>query len=140
MVALDHREIGVRGGLDVFKVFIKQCRAHVRRKAAAARVEYAGDVREHIDVVILCPAELALIKALKSLRPVGLEIAEPHVQHGRRRHRAVVVHSRGVIDLVLRNGLGKRLREAVRARRYGARLMEVPGEMVLVVEVVIDLE
>src|SRR5207249_1427373 len=101
MVALDDAEIGVRGGLDIFKVFIKQIKTHIRRKAPSAGVKYPSNIREHIDVIILSPTELALIKVLKDLGPIVLEIANAHVQQGRRRDGAIVVHTCRVIHLVL---------------------------------------
>src|SRR5207245_4923212 len=86
------------------------------------------------------PTELALIEVLKDLGPIVLEIAKAHVQHRRRRDCAVVVYTCRVVHLVLRNCFGKRLREAICTRRYGVGLVEVPREMVLVVEVMVDLE
>src|SRR5439155_17706138 len=140
MVALDHRQIGVRRGLDIFKVFVEQRLTNTRRKATSAGVKYATDIREHIDVIILWPTQLALIKVRKDLGPIVLEIANAHVEHGRRRYRAVVVQACRVVDLVLRNGIGKRLRETAGIGRYRVSLVKVKGEMVFVVEVVIDLE
>src|SRR2546421_7391536 len=109
MVTPDPREISVGGRLDIDKVFIEQVKAHIGRESTSAGVEdsrtdstTAGrDIREHTDVIILCPTELALIKVLKNLGPVVLEIAKAHVQNRGRRDGAVIVHTRRVIHLVL---------------------------------------
>src|SRR5712692_9302659 len=120
MVAMYPGKAGVRGGLDIFDIWVEKSETHIRGETTPCGIEQAAgrtagrNCGEQVRIEVLLPSELTLVKRGGQLRLTGVQQPGAQVQQRGRRYRLIVIDADGLRHRILGRRAGKHLREAIR--------------------------